>query len=94
MPATATINLRISQPERALIDQAAQVLGKTRTAFILDNALQAAEEVVLDQTRFVLDEGQWEAMCKAMDTPSKEQQDQQARGLNRLLSTVAPWDKP
>jgi len=33
MTATAPINLRISDAEKALIDQAAHSMGKNRTAF-------------------------------------------------------------
>jgi uncharacterized protein (DUF1778 family) len=52
------INLRISDEEKALIDQAARTLGKSRTAFIVENTLRLAEEVVLDRTRFTLDSAQ------------------------------------
>ena len=58
MTATASINLRISNEEKALIDQAAQSMGKSRTAFILENTLRVAEEVILDRTRFTLDSEQ------------------------------------
>ena len=44
-----TLNLRIPPAERNLIDRAAELAGKTRTAFILEAARRAAEEAPLDQ---------------------------------------------
>jgi len=88
MTATASINLRISNEEKALIDQAAQSMGKSRTAFILENSLRLAEEVILDRTRFTLDSEQWERLSKALDNPPSEEQ---MCGLSKLFATKAPW---
>lgn len=90
MPATDSINLRISGEEKALIDQAARSTGKSRTAFILENALRVAEEIVLDRTRFTLDSEQWEQLNAALDTPPSEEQ---TLGLRRLFGVEAPWQK-
>ncbi len=90
MSATSSINLRISEAEKALIDQAAQSMGKSRTAFILENTLRVAEEVILDRTRFTLDSDQWAALHTALDTPPSEEQ---TRGLSKLFTTRAPWQK-
>ncbi len=90
MTATASINLRISNEEKALIDQAAQSMGKTRTAFILENTLSVAEEIILDQTRFTLSSEQWAAMNAALDTPPSPEQ---AQCLSKLLTAKAPWKK-
>ncbi|SBW07588.1 conserved hypothetical protein [uncultured delta proteobacterium] len=90
MTATASINLRISDAEKALIDQAAQSMGKSRTAFILENTLRIAEEVILDRTRFTLDSDTWNELQTALDTPPSEEQ---VRGLGKLFATQAPWQK-
>jgi len=90
MTATGTINLRISDREKALIDQAAQSIGKSRTAFILENSLRLAEEVILDRTRFTLDTEQWERLNKALDNPPSEEQ---MRGLGKLFAVKTPWQK-
>lgn len=88
MTATACINLRISDEEKALIDQAARSLGKSRTAFILENTLRVAEEVILDRTRFTLDSVQWEQLNAALDNPPSEDQ---ISGLSALFQAKAPW---
>ncbi len=90
MTATATINLRISSDEKALIDYAAQSLGKSRTAFILENTLRCAEEALLNRTRFTLDSSQWSQLNAALDAPPTEDQ---ILGLSTLLTTKAPWQK-
>lgn len=90
MTATATINLRISDEEKALIDQAAQSLGKSRTAFILETTLRLAENIVLDRTRFTLDSEQWDQLNAALDNPPSEGQIQ---GLVTLFHAKAPWQK-
>lgn len=90
MTATASINLRISDAEKALIDQAAQSMGKSRTAFILENTLRIAEEVLLDRTRFTLDSEMWGKLQAALDNPPSEEQ---LRGLSKLFAAQVPWQK-
>jgi len=88
MLAKEVINLRISPEQKSLIDYAAQVAGKSRSAFILENTLRCAEEMILDRTRFTLDAAQWEQVSAALDAPLS---DEQAEGLRRLFGTKAPW---
>jgi uncharacterized protein (DUF1778 family) len=90
MTATASINLRISNEEKALIDQAAQSMGKSRTAFILENTLKIAEEVLLDRTRFTIDSKHWEQLTTALDNQPSEDQIQ---GLSKLFTDKTPWQK-
>lgn len=90
MAATTSINLGISDQEKALIDQAARTLGKSRTAFILENTLRLAEEVVLGRTRFTLDSEQLEQFNTALDSPPSEEQ---IRGLGALFQAKTPWQQ-
>ena len=53
---TRTINLRASEASRALIDRAAEALGKDRTEFMLEAATRDAQSVLLDRRFFQLDE--------------------------------------
>ena len=89
MPATEVINLRISAEQKSLIDYAAKVTGKSRSAFILENTLRCAEEMILDRSRFTVDAAQWERVSAALDAPLS---DEQAEGLQRLLGAKAPWN--
>jgi uncharacterized protein (DUF1778 family) len=51
----AAINLRARPEQREIIDQAAQLLGKNRSDFMLEAACDKAPSVLLDQVFFRLD---------------------------------------
>ena len=61
-----SINLRIGTQTRQLIDEAAAVLGKTRTEFMIDSARALAIDVLLDQRLFVLDSVRYDAFVDTM----------------------------
>lgn len=82
-----TINLRASQTQRSLIDQAADALGKSRSDFMLEASCREAESVLLDRRYFALDAGAFEAFTTALDAPPTANP-----RLRRLLSGKAPWD--
>ncbi|WP_292258417.1 DUF1778 domain-containing protein [Brevundimonas sp.] len=67
--AKGNINLRIESQTRQLIDDAAAILGKTRTEFMIETARRQAIDVLLDQRLFVLDSGQYDAFVHALDNP-------------------------
>ena len=64
-----SINLRIEGQTRRLIDEAAAVLGKTRTEFMIESARAQAIDVLLDQRLFVLDATRYDAFVDALDNP-------------------------
>lgn len=64
-----SINLRIESQTRQLIDDAAAVLGKTRTEFMVESARKAAIDVLLDQRLFVLDPKRYDVFLHAVDNP-------------------------
>lgn len=64
-----SINLRIETQTRALIDEAAAVLGKTRTDFMIDSARALAVDVLLDRRLFALDDERYTAFVHALDHP-------------------------
>lgn len=64
-----SINLRIEAQTRRLIDDAAAVLGKTRTEFMIDSARTRAVDVLLDQRMFVLDDAGFGSFVAALDNP-------------------------
>lgn len=82
------INLRISAEQRALIDRAADRLGKSRTEFMLDSARRAAENALLDQRLFLLDSAGYRKLAACLDK-AVEPPD----ALRKLLSTRSPWER-
>src|SRR5579863_8700958 len=83
-----TINLRASRKQKALIDRAAEVQGRSRSDFMLDAACREAESVLLDQRYFYLDDEAFQRFNQMLDAPP-----QSNPGLVRLLTTKAPWEK-
>ena len=49
------INVRASLRQRSLIDRAAEALGKSRSAFMLEASCREAEAVLLERRYFALD---------------------------------------
>jgi len=84
----ASINLRIEANTRQLIDDAAAVLGKTRTEFMIETARREAVDVLLDQRLFVLDPERHEAFMHALDNPPAP-----GPKLRSLLRRVPAWQK-
>lgn len=84
----APINLRALPQQRDLIDQAAQLLGKNRSDFMLEAACDKAQSVLLDQVFFNLDEARLQEFQALLDAPPEPNP-----GLVRLLAVKAPWDK-
>ncbi|MES2666595.1 MAG: DUF1778 domain-containing protein [Pseudomonadota bacterium] len=83
-----SINLRIEAGTRRLIDDAAAVLGKTRTEFMVETARRQAVDVLLDQRLFALDAGQYDAFMAALDAPPAP-----GPKLRALLSRRPAWEK-
>ncbi|GAB4306505.1 MAG: DUF1778 domain-containing protein [Oscillatoriaceae cyanobacterium] len=81
------INIRAKQGQRDLIDTAAQLQGKSRSEFMLESAYQKAQEVLLDQTFFGLDEAKFKQFIELLDAPPAQNEK-----LHALIRTKAPWD--
>ena len=85
---TRVINLRTDERRRALIDRAAEALGKDRTEFMLDAATREAQSVLLDRQFFQLDAAAFRRFLKALDAPPSENP-----RLRQLLAKPAPWER-
>lgn len=83
-----SINLRIEANTRQLIDDAAAILGKTRTEFMIESARRQAIDVLLDQRFFMLDPDHYDAFMYALDNPPAP-----GPKLRSLLRRVPAWRK-
>lgn len=84
----AVINVRLTTKLRDLIDRAADVVGKTRSDFILESARKHAVDVLLDQRLFSLEPKQYEEFLRVLDEPAEENP-----RLKQLLASKSPWEK-
>jgi uncharacterized protein (DUF1778 family) len=82
----AAINLRARPEQREIIDQAAQLLGKNRSDFMLEAACDKAQSVLLDQVFFRLDAAKFRQFVKLLDAPPALNP-----GLERLMAVRPPW---
>lgn len=80
------LNLRIKPEDRSIIDRAARLRGKNRTAFVLDAARAAAEETLLDETTVALKPAAFAAFVARLDEPPTPN----AR-LRKTLRAKPPW---
>lgn len=82
-----SINIRAKAKQRDLIDQAAGRLGRSRSDFMLEAACREAENVLLDQAFFTVDQGTFAKFQALIDNPLPP-----TDKLRRLLKTKAPWE--
>ena len=82
-----SLNLRIRPEDRGLIDRAAKTVGKNRTDFVLDAARSAAQDALLDQSKFTLSPKAYAEFLARLDAPPQPNE-----RLRRALKTRAPWE--
>ncbi len=82
------IHLRATEPAKALIDRAATLADQTLSRFVLDAALERAQSLLADQTRFVLSADEMRRFNKALDAPLPDPE-----ALRRLLARRPAWER-
>lgn len=87
MVQSVSINMKADPEVRSLIDRAAKIAHRNRTEFVLEAAIQRAEEVILDQQLVMVDEERFERFVAALDAPPASNP-----RLKRLMKRKAPWE--
>ncbi len=82
---TPSTSLRIPDQARAIIDRAAAIRGKNRSEFMIEAALVAAEDTLLDQTFVKVDRAAYNHFLKVLDQPPN------VEGFARLMNAPKPW---
>lgn len=83
----APINIRAKAEQRDLIDRAAQLVHKSRTDFMLEVACREAEDILLDQRLFTLNDEQYQEFLDVIDSQVSDNPK-----LARLLSSKSVWE--
>ncbi len=86
--AEVNIHLRARTQDRALIDQAAELVGANRSQFMLASALKEAKNILLDQTTIYADSKTFQQVMDWMDAPATGAE---TAGMQRLLQAKTPW---
>ncbi len=90
LPAEVNIHLRARAHDRALIDQAAELVGSNRSQFMIASALKEAKNVILDQTSIYTDNQTFQKILDWLERPATQEQ---TDGMKRLLAAKAPWSR-
>ncbi|CAN5688890.1 hypothetical protein BH10CYA1_BH10CYA1_03970 [soil metagenome] len=85
---TKTLNLRVTEEQKSAFEQAALIRQTKVSNFILNNAYEAAQEVIRDQYIMSVSEDQWTAICHALDNPPKSNP-----ALRKFLSSKSVFDR-
>ncbi|WP_238738585.1 type II toxin-antitoxin system TacA family antitoxin [Klebsiella pneumoniae] len=83
------MNIRAKTSQRDLIDMAASLVSKSRTDFMLEVACREAQDILLDQRLFLLNDNQFEAFIEELDAPITPER--QAR-IDNLMNRKSPWE--
>jgi uncharacterized protein (DUF1778 family) len=81
------IQIRASAEAKAILNRAAALRGQKLSEFMLESARRQAEETILDQRTFFLDDDAHARFLALLDSPLKPSDKARAR-LNRK----APWE--
>jgi uncharacterized protein (DUF1778 family) len=80
------LGLRTTPAQAALIQRAAEVTRKSVTEFVLSSVCEKAEQAVLDQRLFMVDERTWSAFHDALEKPGVIR-----KGVRSLFAEPAVW---
>lgn len=81
------VNLRVPGNPLTLIDRAAQLLGRTRSDFMIEASRRAAEEAILDQTVILTDHASFDRFVELLDRPPQPNE-----RLRKTMQTPALWE--
>ncbi|MBT5228879.1 MAG: DUF1778 domain-containing protein [Methylococcales bacterium] len=86
MAKTESIFFKASPEQKTLINQAASILNKQKTEFMLQTLCDRAEEVILDQQVVMLAPDEFKAFQQALDEPLDQVK------VDDLLQRKGPWE--
>jgi uncharacterized protein (DUF1778 family) len=81
------LSMRLPEADIAMIDRAASLQGRSRTDFVRDAAVRAAEEAVMQNTLIKMSPEGFEAFMAAINAPVEIVPE-----MVELLKRPAPWE--
>jgi uncharacterized protein (DUF1778 family) len=84
---TEKLDVRLSPEAKRTLQLAAEAARKSVSEFVLESALDRAEESLPDRTRFTLSAAQWRDFMAALDRPPRR-----IERLERLFSEASPFE--
>ncbi|MFK3664197.1 DUF1778 domain-containing protein [Ochrobactrum teleogrylli] len=81
------ISMRLPEADVAMIDRAATLRGRSRTDFVRDAAVRAAEEVVMEQSLIRMSPEGFDAFMEVFAAPAAPVPE-----MVELAKRPAPWE--
>jgi uncharacterized protein (DUF1778 family) len=81
------LSMRLPPADVAIIDRAAKLRGRSRTDFVREAAVLAAEQVVLEHTLVQMSPAGFSAFVSAVSGPGRK-----VKQLVDVLRRRAPWE--
>lgn len=81
------VSMRLPEADIAIIDRAAGLRGRSRTDFVRDAAVRAAEEVLMESTLIRMSATGFDAFMEALSKPATAIPE-----MVELLERPAPWE--
>jgi uncharacterized protein (DUF1778 family) len=81
------LSMRLPEADIAVIDRAAGLRGRSRTDFIRDAAVQAAEAAIIERALIRMSPAGFEAFRKAVSGPARAVPE-----MVEVLKRKAPWE--
>lgn len=82
------LSLRLAEADIAVIDRAASLRGRSRTQFMRDAAVHAAEEVLLETMPIRMSQGGFDVFLAALTGPGTAVPE-----MVDVLQRPAPWER-
>jgi uncharacterized protein (DUF1778 family) len=81
------LSMRMPEADLVLIDRAASLRGRSRTDFVRDAAVRAAEDVIMENTLIRMSTSGFDAFLDALASPPRVVPE-----MAEVLKRKAPWD--
>ena len=82
------LSMRFVEADIDIIDRAARLRGRSRTDFVRDAAVRAAEEVLMETGPLRMSQDGFDAFMAVLDAPAKP-----VPAMIDILRRTAPWEK-
>lgn len=82
------VSMRLPEADLSMIDRAAQLYGRSRTEFVRDAAVRAAEEALLNQRLIRMTAAGFAAFVDVLEQPAAPNP-----GIAEILQRQAPWEQ-
>jgi uncharacterized protein (DUF1778 family) len=81
------LSMRLPAADIAMIDRAANLRGRSRTDFVREAAVRAAEEAIMENTPIRMSPAAFKAFVAAISGPAKPVPE-----MVEMLKRKAPWE--